>query len=143
MAYLLDTDTCSFVIHQRRGFEAIVAHMEGLYYGDLLVSMISVAELYVMAAKARNPALKLAQVAELLTDLKREPFDDAAAEMYGHVRASLERAGKIIGPLDTLIAAHALSRGATVVTNNIEEFSRVPGLIVENWYPDPRRGKPR
>ena len=80
MTYLLDTDTCSFVIHQRRGFEAIIAQMGGLYYGDLLVSMISVAELYVMAAKARNPALKLAQVTELLTELKQEPFDDAAAE---------------------------------------------------------------
>ena len=62
-----------------------------------------------------------------------EPFDALAAEVYGTIRATLEAAGTPIGPLDTLIAAHALSIDATVVTANVREFKRVPGLRVENW----------
>jgi predicted nucleic acid-binding protein len=61
------------------------------------------------------------------------PFDDQAAAMYGPMRADLERAGQRIGPLDMLIAAHALALGVTLVTNNEREFCRVPGLLVENW----------
>jgi tRNA(fMet)-specific endonuclease VapC len=61
------------------------------------------------------------------------PFDDAATVRYGEIRASLERRGSPIGPLDTLIAAHALSLRWTLATNNVREFRRVPGLIVEDW----------
>jgi tRNA(fMet)-specific endonuclease VapC len=61
------------------------------------------------------------------------PFDGDAASAYGPLRASLESQGMPIGPIDMLIAAHALSLGATLVTNNEREFRRVPGLLVENW----------
>jgi tRNA(fMet)-specific endonuclease VapC len=61
------------------------------------------------------------------------PFDDAAARAYGPLRAELERQGRPIGALDTLIAAHALSLDATLVTHNLGEFTRVPGLRVEDW----------
>ncbi len=61
------------------------------------------------------------------------PFDEPAAQAYGRVRAALARAGTPIGPLDTLIAAHALSLGLTVLTNNLREFRRVPDLKVEHW----------
>ena len=61
------------------------------------------------------------------------PYDDAVAASYGGVRAELERLGTPIGPLDTMIAAHALALGLTLVTNNEREFCRVPGLKVQNW----------
>jgi virulence-associated protein VagC len=61
------------------------------------------------------------------------PFENAAAVVYGRIRADLERAGNVIGPMDLLIAAHALSEHATVVTSNEREFRRVEGLVVENW----------
>ena len=60
-------------------------------------------------------------------------FDQHAATSYGRIRAALERSGTPIGPLDTLIAAHALALGLTLVTNNVRELSRVPGLTVDNW----------
>lgn len=60
-------------------------------------------------------------------------FDDAAAEWCGRVRAALEVEGTLIGPLDTLIAGHALSINGSIVTHNVREFSRVQGLKVENW----------
>ena len=61
------------------------------------------------------------------------PFDDRAGHTYGRVRTELERGGTPIGPLDTLIAAHALAQNVTLVTNNEREFSRVVGLPIENW----------
>ena len=66
------------------------------------------------------------------------PFDEAATLAYGQLRHQLERRGNPIGPLDTLIAAHAVSLEATVVTNNTRHFRQVPGLTVESWYADPR-----
>ena len=68
-----------------------------------------------------------------LLDFEIAPFDEAAARIGGELRASLEKKGKPIGPLDTLIAAHALSLNAALVTNNIREFARVPSLHVKNW----------
>ncbi len=85
-------------------------------------------------------ALIKRQPPELIAKLKKHKLgevaissDDISAECYGHVRATLESAGTPIGPLDTLIAGHALSISATVVTNNVREFSRVRGLRVQNW----------
>ena len=68
-----------------------------------------------------------------LAPLPIADFDYAAAEAYGRIRAHLERGGAPVGPLDTLIAAHAASMDAILVTNNVGEFSRVPGLCVEDW----------
>lgn len=72
-------------------------------------------------------------MATLLAPLRVEAFDDAAAAAYGEVRASLERAGTPIGPLDLLIASHALSLDRAVITNHVREFTRVVGLRVEDW----------
>ena len=91
-------------------------------------------------AKSSNPARHRALLVEFCAPLAIEPFDGVAAETYGRLRSELESAGTPIGPLDTLIASHALSIGVTLITNNEREFRRVPGLNVENWLTDGRAG---
>ena len=140
MRYLFDTNTCSYIIHQRKGFESITRRMDGLRYGELVLSSIVLAELQFMVAKSAVPRTKREQLLRLLFQFHIAPFDEAATVRYGDVRHRLERRGSPIGPLDTLIAAHALSLNATIVTNNARHFRQVPGLAVENWYADPRAG---
>lgn len=101
--------------------------------GEIGVSSVTVSELaYGVARSGRASNLEALQ--EFLTDLISVPYDDAAAWTYGDLRATLQAAGTPIGPLDIQIAAHALSAGVTLVTNNVREFQRVPGLNVENWF---------
>ena len=138
MPYLFDTNTCSYVINQRSGFESVTRRMDGLRYGELVLSSIVLAELQFMVVKSAVPQTKREQLLRFLLQFHVAPFDEAATVAYGEVRHRLERRGNPIGPLDTLIAAHAVSLDATVVTNNTKHFRQVPGLTVENWYTDPR-----
>ena len=138
MPFLFDTNTCSYVIHQRKGFESVIRRMNGSRYGELVLSSIVLAELQFMVAKSAVPHAKREQLLRFLLQFHVAPFDEAAALSYGRLRHQLERRGNPIGPLDTLIAAHALSLRATVVTNNIRHFAQVPGLATESWYSDPR-----
>lgn len=138
MPFLFDTNTCLYVIHQRKGFESIIRRMDGLRYGELVFSSVVLAELQFMVAKSAVPQAKREQLLRFLLQFHVAPFDESAALSYGRLRHQLERRGSPIGPLDTLIAAHALSLKATVVTNNIRHFTQVPGLAVESWYSDPR-----
>jgi len=138
VCYLFDTNTCSYVIHQRKGFESITRRMDGLRYGELVLSSIVLAELQFMVVKSAVPQAKREQLLRFLLQFYVAPFDESATLAYGQLRHQLERRGSPIGPLDTLIAAHALSLQATVVTNNVQHFWQVPGLAVENWYSDPR-----
>ena len=140
MRYLFDTNTCSCVIHQRKGFESITRKMDGLRYGELVLSSIVLAELQFMVVKSAVPQAKREQLLRFLLQFHVAPFDESATLAYGKVRHQLEQRGNPIGPLDTLIAAHALSLKATAVTNNIRHFGQVPGLAVESWYSDPRAG---
>lgn len=140
MRYLFDTNTCSYVINQRKGFESIARRMNGRRYGELVLSSIVLAELQFMVAKSAVPRAKREQLLRFLLQFHVAPFDEAATLAYGQVRHQLERSGSPIGPLDTLIAAHALSLEATIVTNNTRHFRQVQGLAVENWYSDPRAG---
>ena len=96
------------------------------------ISSISVAELYFGAFKSGS-ARNLSALKHFLEPLEIADFDLAAAQAYGSLRQTLENAGQPIGPLDTQIAAHALALDVTLVTNNGREFSRVPGLKLENW----------
>jgi tRNA(fMet)-specific endonuclease VapC len=72
-------------------------------------------------------------LAQFIAPFEILKFDDQAAKVYGEIRADLETKGTIIGPLDTMIAAHALCINATLITNNVKEFSRVKNLVIENW----------
>lgn len=130
---MFDTNTLSALVHQRGGFERVAARIDALQLEDRLVSAITMSEIETMIAKARNPAGKSEQARLVLAYFNVVDFGEIAAASAGRIRAQLEPKGLAIGPLDTLIAAHARSLGAAVVTDNISEFSRVPHLAVENW----------
>lgn len=131
--YLFDTNAMSVLVHQRRGYERIATRIDALRPADRVVSMITLSDLHTMIAKADAPQAKGTRVWRVLLNFRLEDFGEAAALHAGEIRAHLEPRGLGIGPLDTLIAAHARSLGAVVVTGNVREFSRVPDLVVENW----------
>ena len=91
------------------------------------------AELVYGASKSRHSTRNRAALEEFVAPLEIAEFDRAAVAVYGPLRANLERKGRVVGALDLLIAAHAISLGARVVTNDLREFQRIPGLRVENW----------
>ena len=131
MRFMLDTNCCVDLIRKRD--ERILRRMQRLRPDDLCVSSVTLGELEYGAAKSANPGKNRLALAEFMTPLNVVPYDDAVAPVYGQLRADLERAGTPVGPLDTMIAAHALSLGLTVVTDNEREFRRVSGLNVQNW----------
>ena len=131
--HLLDTNICIFLLNQREGFRRIVSRMDGLERGDVCVSAVTVAELEFGAAASRKQGDNFARLDRFLLEFEVLSFDRPAARQYGPLRATLQAKGKSIGPMDCLIAAHALSAGATLVTNNTREFSRVPGLDLVDW----------
>jgi tRNA(fMet)-specific endonuclease VapC len=131
MRYLLDTNICIQII--RRKPSELLSRLTALPVGDVGLSTITVAELHVGVQKSRDPARNAEALTMFLLPLEIADFGYAAAEAYGRIRATLEAAGTPIGPLDTLIAGHAVSLNAILVTDNVAEFSRVPGLRIENW----------
>ena len=133
MRYLLDTDTCIYLINRRPGYERVLSRFESLNYGDVLISSITAAELQFGIAKSRLGVQNSNRYALFIARFEIAPFDEDCTVCYGQIRATLEASGQPIGPLGTLIAAHALSLEATLVTNNVREFGRVKGLLVENW----------
>lgn len=131
MIFLLDTNTCIYLIRERP--LEVLRRFEEHAVGDIGVSSVTAAELHFGAQKSQRPAQNLRALEQFLLPLAVVEFDHSAAAAYGRIQASLEGRGTPIGPLDTLIAAHALSLGLTLVTNNEREFTRVPDLEVENW----------
>ena len=132
MTYLLDTDTCIYIIKRRP--ESVVERFENeVDIRSVGVSGITAAELQFGAEKSGFGERNLRALNLFLTSLTIHSFGVSIAPVYARLRATLERQGAPIGPLDTLIAAHALSLEATLVTNNTREFERVPELLVENW----------
>jgi tRNA(fMet)-specific endonuclease VapC len=127
---LLDTNICIYIINTKP--PEVLARFRQFRLGEIGISSVVAAELAYGVAKsgsARNrQALEM-----FLAPLDILPFDEKALWAYGDVRADLERRGLAIGSLDTMIAAHAFSLNATLVTNNLREFSRVNGLLLENW----------
>jgi tRNA(fMet)-specific endonuclease VapC len=97
------------------------------------MSPVTLAELRFGLAKSKQPRKSATNLHALLSRVAVVPFDEAAGTRYGELRALLERRGAPIGPLDTLIAAHALSMRWTLATHDVREFRRVPGLTVVDW----------
>ena len=131
MKYLLDTNMCIYLIQKRP--QHVFAKFHRLTVGDVGLSAITYAELEYGVAHSGDPEQNHMALSEFPAPLEILDFQVHVAPLYGVIRASLARAGKMIGPLDLLIAAHALSLGSTLVTNNVKEFSRVPDLKIENW----------
>ena len=131
MNYLLDTDICIYII--KRHPASVVARLRGCVPGEVALSSLTVAELRFGAEKSQSPDKNHDALDHFLSPFEVLPFDERVGAVYGEVRAKLERRGTPIGPLDTLIAAHALALGVTLVTNNEREFARVAGLRWENW----------
>lgn len=130
---MLDTNICIYTIKQAPK-EVLRKFKEELTGGDgLCISAITLAELKYGTQKSARPGKNDAVLAELLTALTVLPFDDLAAVEYGKICAYLQKRCTPIGVMDMLIAAHARSENLTLVTNNVREFERVPGLTVENW----------
>jgi len=128
--YLLDTDTCIYVLKQRT---PVLQRMLSRSRADVAVSVITEAELRTGAAKSSAPVKTLRLVENFLRPLTLVEFNSSDAASYANVRAKLERAGTPIGPFDTLIAAQAMGRKLILVSNNEREFRRVRGLRLENW----------
>ena len=130
LKYLLDTNIVIYVI-KRRPIEVLGLFNE--HAGRMAMSAITLSELYHGAEKSAKVSQNLEVIEEFSSLLEVLPYTGKASAHYGSIRSALEKAGQPIGVNDLHIAAHARSEGLVVVTNNVSEFSRVPGLMVENW----------
>ena len=129
--FMLDTNICVELLRGRA--PGLLKRLRQFEIDEIAISSITLAELQYGVAKSARPARHAVLLAKFCAPLGILPFDSIAAETCGRVRAALEHTGTPIGPLDTLIASHALAVGVTLVTNNEREFRRVAGLRVENW----------
>ena len=131
MKYMLDTNICVYIIKKRP--EQVLKKFMQYDPGELCISAITLAELEYGIENSSIPERNRLALAMFLSGIQILPFDDAATEEYGKIRAALRRQGTPVGANDMLIAAHAKSRGLTIVTNNTREFDRIEGLSVANW----------
>ncbi len=131
MSYLLDTNICIYLIKSRP--PQVKARFEQISIGQIGISSITLAELQYGVEKSQATTRNQLALNQFIATLQVHPFGEAATLQYGQIRTYLEKQGTPIGALDTLIAAHAMSLGLTLVTNNLKEFQRIPGLSVENW----------
>lgn len=132
LRYMLDTNITIYVI-KKRPIEVLNLFNE--HAGGLCISSVTLAELLHGAEKSAKPAHNLRQVDDFVSRLDVLDYGAKAAAHYGQIRAALEQLGKPIGVNDLHIAGHARSEGLTLVTNNLREFERVPGLLLDNWVP--------
>ena len=128
--YLLDTNICIYVIKNR---PAGILEIFNRFAGQLCISSITLAELTHGVERSSNIDHNRKQLNDFTSRLAIMDYGQKAAIHYGEIRADLESRGQIIGVNDLHIAAHARSEGLTLVTNNLKEFRRVKGLLLENW----------
>jgi tRNA(fMet)-specific endonuclease VapC len=134
MRYLLDTNTCIAAMRQDA---LVLKRMAAVAPTDCAISTITSYELFTGIEKCAAPTKELGKVNLLLSTVGELVFDGSAAREAARIRALLESLGSMIGPYDVLLAGHARSAGLLLVTANIKEFSRVPGLGLEDWqYPE-------
>ncbi|MFA7293677.1 MAG: type II toxin-antitoxin system VapC family toxin [Rhodocyclaceae bacterium] len=127
--YMLDTNMCIYLMKNQP--ESVARRFAQCYVGDVVMSAITLAELEYGVAAAPNPKRERKHLANLIEDIPVMPFDAAACVAYGPIRLATRDTKK--DTLDKLIAAHAVSLNATIVTNNEKDFSKYPGLKLENW----------
>lgn len=131
MKYLLDTNACITYLNVPNS--SVARTLQTLQPTDVVVCSVVRAELIYGAHRNPNPARALATTQQFLSRFVSLPFNDAAADVYGRIRADLATQGMMIGPNDLLIASIAVANNVTLVTHNTREFSRVPGLQIEDW----------
>ncbi|MBK8524659.1 MAG: type II toxin-antitoxin system VapC family toxin [Betaproteobacteria bacterium] len=127
--YMLDTNMCIYLMKNQP--EEVARRFAQCYVGDVVMSAITYAELEYGVAVSTDPALERKNLASLVEDIQVVPFDAAAGVAYGPIRMATRDAKK--DALDKLIAAHAAALKATVVTNNVKDFAKYPGVTTENW----------
>ncbi len=139
LRYLLDTNFCIYIAKERPA--EVLARFKRLQHGEVAMSSITYGELCYGASKSRRRT----EAEQILRDLQSIvpvlEIGTEAAEFYGEIRAGLEKSGRVIGNNDLWIASHAVALQVPLVTNNSDEFSRVPGLKVENWVRNEVHGK--
>ncbi len=135
LRYMLDTNLCIRVLRDRP--QSVRARFNAEADG-LCISTIVLSELLHGAAKSDRPIINRGRVEQFAARLAVLPFDDDAAAHAADIRADLEQKGRPIGGYDVLIAGHARSKGLTIITGDLGEFSRVEGLRCEDWLADPR-----
>ena len=131
MTYLLDTNICIYAMNYR--YPKLKQKLLTVLPDDIAVSSITVGELEYGAAKSKWGDRTRQTMYAFLSNYTILPFDHADAICFGNLRAALASAGTPIGAYDVMIAAQGLAKGLTVVTHNTGEFSRVPGLNLEDW----------
>jgi len=131
MKLMLDTNICIYIIKQQP-VDVLKRFLE-YQIGDIGISSITLSELRYGVAKSTHHEKNAKALDEFITPLEVVSFDEEAAHVYGEVRATLEKAGTPIGAMDMLIAAHAVSLGIPLVTNNTREFARISSLKVIDW----------
>lgn len=131
IGWMLDTNICIELIRARN--PKVLKELRRHEVGEVGISTITLSELEHGVEKSAKPGQNKIALCQFCAPLEILPFDGAAAAAYGRVRAELERAGRVIGPMDLLIGSHALATGVVLVTNNGREFRRINGLNIENW----------
>lgn len=127
--YMLDTNMCIYLMKNQP--ESVARRFAQCYVGDVVMSAITHAELNYGVMAAANPEREGKNLAALVEDIPVAPFDSHSANAYGPIRLATRESKK--DHLDKLIAAHAVALGLTLVTNNLRDFERYPGLQAENW----------
>jgi tRNA(fMet)-specific endonuclease VapC len=134
--WLLDTNVCVNYLRSGDG-SPTASRLAETNSDDIVLCSVVRAELVFGALKSREATENLAKVIAFVSRFLSLPFDDSAADAYGRIRTDLAAIGLTIGPNDLLIASIAQSRHLTLVTHNIDEFGRVPGLSIEDWEAKP------
>jgi len=129
--YMIDTNTCIYIIKQKP--LDVINRFRKIRISQIGISSITLSELEYGVMKSSRPEQNHLALAQFVAPLEIMPYGDDTAEYYGKLRVYLEKQGIPIGSLDMLIAAHALSVGCILVTNNVKEFKRVPKLKMDNW----------
>jgi tRNA(fMet)-specific endonuclease VapC len=130
LKYLLDTNIVIYVL-KRRPIEVLEIFNKNV--NRMAISTITLSELIYGAEKSQQVEKNLEVIEEFVSHLELLPYDAKASQHYGQIKSNLEKKGEIIGESDIHIAAHAVSLGLILVSNNEKEFRRVPNLAIENW----------
>ena len=129
--FLIDTNICVYIMNKHP--PQVIQKFREMGAGNVCISSITVSELQYGACESKQVKKNMKRLEEFLSPFEILPYDESASIYYGRIRSYLEKEGSVIGPLDMLIAAHALSEELILITNNENEFKRVKTLRIENW----------